>query len=455
MAVTAFPADFLQGLDMLPGVGDREAFLRALEAPSPVSIRFNPYKLSEKPEGESVPWSRYGFYLDQRPQFTLDPLFHAGAYYVQEASSMFVEAIYGSVFSERERGLRVLDLCAAPGGKTTLLSTMAGAENLVVANEPIRQRALVLADNVQKWGVGNVAVTNNDPSHFAAFRHWFDMLLVDAPCSGEGMFRKNPDARGEWSRAGVELCAARGKRIISDAWDSLKPGGVLVLSTCTYNTEENEGTVKWIAENFEVEPVDIATGPGWGVVAGEVEGIATFRFYPHLVKGEGLFAAVMRKKDGRVKSITPRGRKKIFGELSGPDRKSAAMWVNQPGYMDFTGIGNNVYGYYKEVSADIRNLAESLNVIYSGVLAGQLYHGKLKPEHSLALFHDLNREMAAETGLDLDQARDYLRKTDLPAEPFAEGLNLVTYEGFPLGWIKRIAARTNNMYPKELRIMNL
>lgn len=455
MAGTALPEDFLYSLDALPGVGDKEAFLRSLDAAPPISIRFNPYKLSEKPSGESVPWSRYGFYLGERPQFTLDPLFHAGAYYVQEASSMFVEAVYRSIFRVEEKGLRILDLCAAPGGKATLLSTMAGAENLVVANEVIRQRAVVLADNVQKWGIGNVAVTNNDPSHFAAFRHYFDMMLVDAPCSGEGMFRKNPDARSQWSSPNVELCSARGKRIISDAWDGLKPGGILIYSTCTFNTEEDEGTVRWLMENFEVEGIHIETDPAWGIVAGDVEGIETFRFYPHLVKGEGFFATALRKKDNRIKTNIPRGRKKLFSELPGSDRKSAGQWVNQSGYIDFTGIGNNVYGYYKEVSGDIRNLAENLNVIYSGVLMGQLFHGKLKPEHPLALFHDLNREMAAGTGLNLEQARNYLRKAELPASLFTEGLNLVTYEGFPLGWIKRIGNRVNNMYPKELRIMNL
>lgn len=447
--------DFLRGIENLPGIGSPEAFLESLGGEPPVSVRFNPYKLSERPEGDAVPWSKYGFYLDQRPQFTLDPLFHAGAYYVQEASSMFAEAVYRNVFTGEERGLRILDLCAAPGGKTTLLSTLAGAGNLVVANEVIRQRANILADNVRKWGIGNVAITNNDPSDFAPFRHYFDFVLADVPCSGEGMFRRYPEARNEWSPANVDLCSARSRRIISDIWDSLRPGGILMYSTCTFNPSEDEGAVKWLTENFEVEPVHIATEPGWGIVTGEIEGIETFRFYPHKVKGEGFFAAVMRKKDSRVKANIPRGRKKIFTELPGTDRQAAGQWVNQPEYMDFTLIGENVYGYYKEVSADIRNLAENLNVIYSGVLLGRLYHGKLKPEHPLAMFHDLRREMAADTELDLGQARDYLRKKDLPAALFEEGLNIVSYETFPLGWLKRIGNRTNNMYPKELRILNL
>lgn len=222
--------------------GDAEALLNALDAPSPVSIRWNPYKSGPATDGTPVPWNRYGRYLASRPSFTADPLFHAGAYYVQEASSMFVEHILRSAMPETE-GLRILDACAAPGGKTTIYSTLAGAEGIVVANEVVRSRAAVLADNVRKWGIGNTVVTSNDTAHFTPLREWFDVVAVDAPCSGEGMFRKNPDARSEWSTANTEMCAARQRRIVSDLWDALKPGGILIYSTCTFNRRENEDNV--------------------------------------------------------------------------------------------------------------------------------------------------------------------------------------------------------------------
>ncbi len=230
----------------------------ALDGTPPVSVRFNPFKVSDRPEGlRQVPWCRYGYYLDERPQFSLDPAWHAGAYYVQEASSMFVGELAGDI-----GGLRVLDLCAAPGGKTTLLSTLTGLDGLVVANEPIRARAQVLADNVARWGLGNVVVTNNDPSHFAGFRDWFDVVLVDAPCSGEGMFRRNPESRGEWSEANVVLCARRQRRILGDILAVLKPGGRLIYSTCTFNRAENEENVEWLIDELGGEAVDVQSPAG-------------------------------------------------------------------------------------------------------------------------------------------------------------------------------------------------
>lgn len=448
------PEAFRLQCEALMGSGEAARLAAALETPSPVSIRFNPYKLSERPEGRRVPWSRYGYYLDERPSFTLDPWFHGGAYYVQEASSMFIEHICRSLFAP-EDAPRILDLCAAPGGKTTLLSTLAGPEGLVVANEVIRARALTLGDNVRKWGVGNVVVTNNDPSHLGAYEHFFDLVLVDAPCSGEGMFRKTPEARDEWSPEAVKLCASRDRRILSDVWAALRPGGVLVFSTCTFNDRENEGTLRWLAAEYDVEPVEIACDPAWEVVCGRVDGIPTFRFYPHRVEGEGFFAAVLRKGDGRVRERVPKPRKSVFTELTKAERTELSRWVGQPEYMQFARVGDNVHAYYKAVFPAVRQLSEGLSVLYSGVLGGGLYGGKLKPEHPLALFHDLASGATPRAELPLEAALDYLRKQETDPALLAEGINLVTYEGLPLGWIKRIGRRSNNLYPMGLRIANL
>ena len=453
------PEAFVEAtMDML-GRDEAQRLFDALETPAPVSVRFNPYKLTEQPEGRQVAWSRYGYYLDERPQFTLDPLFHAGAYYVQEASSMFVEHIYREAVGEQER-VKVLDLCAAPGGKTTLLATLAGLDGLVVANEVMRPRAMALADNVKKWGLGNVVVTNNDPAHFEGFRDWFDVVLVDAPCSGEGMFRKTPEARGEWSPANVQLCAQRQRRILADIWGALKPGGILIYSTCTFNRAENEDNIAWLASEYDCEGVGIEVPAEWGVVRGEVavegrEAIGTFRFYPHRVEGEGFFAAVVRKGGEKARTKAPRARRTVFTDPSKQDMKELARWVDQPGFIYFAQIGEQAYGYYRAVFPAVRTVAEALSAVYSGVEMGQLFHGKLRPEHPLALFHGLAPGIVSETCLALPDALQYLRKGDGGVELFTEGMNLVSYEGFPLGWLKRIGHRVNNMYPKELRIVNL
>jgi 16S rRNA C967 or C1407 C5-methylase (RsmB/RsmF family) len=488
-----FPPEFERSLNSDWGPVAAAGLLATLDGEPVVSVRFNPFKLAAMPGGlDGVPWNRYGAYLAERPVFTLDPAMHAGGYYVQEASSQFVEHLVrqsiGSTGGEVPEGLRILDLCAAPGGKTTLYSTLVGPSGLVVANEPIRQRASVLADNVRRWGVGNVAVSCNEPRDFAPYRHWFDVLAVDAPCSGEGMFRKNREARGEWSPANVELCAARQKRILADAWDALRPGGVLIYSTCTFNRRENEDNVAWLSENFAVEPVETDVPETWNVEASALAahkggacdlqskavGIRTFRFWPHRVRGEGFFAAVMRKSDGRVKRETPRSKREPLVELSRAESRPLTNWVATPDAMKFARAGDNCYGYYRPHYHDVAALAGGLNIIYSGVCMGQIFGGKLRPDHALALFHDLAREdgdalvdtgasslhlpngLAAVSPLTRDEALDYLRKRD-PADVsrYAEGLNLLTHDGLPIGWTKRIGHRTNTMLPNSFRIANL
>jgi 16S rRNA C967 or C1407 C5-methylase (RsmB/RsmF family)/NOL1/NOP2/fmu family ribosome biogenesis protein len=450
-----FPEEFKRTITTILGEDESQQLLEALDGEPVVSERFNPYKLAVKPEGEGVLWNHYGIYLAQRPVFTLDPAMHGGAYYVQEASSQFVEHIYRQAVGEAE-GVRLLDLCAAPGGKTTLYSTLVGASGLVVANEVIKQRAGVLADNVRRWGVGNVAVACNDAVHFAGYKHWFDVLAIDAPCSGEGMFRKNRDARAEWSPANVEMCAARQKRILADSWDALRPGGILVYSTCTFNRTENEDNVTWLAEHYAVEPVAVDVPTEWGVERGEVAGIETFRFWPHKVRGEGFFVAVARKADGKIKRETPKARKEPLKELNRHENRPLAEWVAQPEFMKFAQAGDNCYGYYRAQYPAIVALAGGLNIIYSGVCVGQLFGGKLRPDHALALFHDLVPARATVTALSLDEALDYLRRREFAdVSTLAEGLNLLTFEGLPIGWTKRIGHRTNTLLPNSFRIVNL
>lgn len=369
---------------------------------------------------------------------------------------MFVEYLYRSVAGDRS-GVRILDLCAAPGGKTTLLSTLAGLDGLVVANEVIRQRAFALADNVKRWGLGNVVVTNNDPAHFEGFKDYFDIVLVDAPCSGEGMFRKNPEARAEWSADNVRMCAQRQRRILADIMPALKPGGTLIYSTCTFNTLENEDNVAWLAGEYGCEGVAVDVPQQWGIERGTVgaTGIDTFRFWPHRACGEGFFAAALRKPDNKVRTKAPKSRKTVFTELQRKEVQELSRWVGQPEFMHFAQAGEFLYGYYGAAYPDVKLIAEGLTVVYSGVQMGQIFKGRLRPEHPLALFHDLPAEAAPQVVTELEQALEYLRRGECDPQLFTEGINLVAYEGFPLGWVKRIGNRVNNMYPKELRIVNL
>lgn len=436
------------------GPDEGGALCRALTGDSPVSVRLNAAKGLAAPSGRPIGWSTGGYWLDARPSFTLDPDFHAGRYYVQEASSQFVghvAAACGGI-----EGARVLDLCAAPGGKTTIYSTLAGPDGLVVANEIVRNRAAVLADNVRKWGVGNVVVTVEDPSRIARLEGWFDAVAVDAPCSGEGMFRKSEEARAGWSEANVALCAERQRGILREAWRALRPGGLLLYSTCTFNFAENEGVLRdfsaWAAD--ETEPAEpVAVDPAWGVVCGAEGDFRTFRFYPHRVEGEGFFAAAVRKRGGGRQRRMPKPQR---NPLVWADRRAVQeleRWVEEPAAMRFAAVGDTFYGYRQSQAEAVAMLSGVLNVIASGVEMGQLFKGVLKPAHALALFAGLRRGATAVCELPAEEALRYLRRSEVAAERFAEGTNLVTAGGAALGFAKRIGRRCNNMYPNSLRIL--
>ena len=437
-------------------LGDEaERLFSALDTPAEVSIRVNPAKSAEVFEGEAIGWSPNGRYLAERPQFTLDPLMHGGAYYVQEASSQFVAHI---LRQDNLEGGRVLDMCAAPGGKTTVYSSLVGREGLVVANDINRGRTLALSDNVQRWGMGNVVVTCNEPEHIGAFEQWFDVVAVDAPCSGEGMFRKMDEAREEWTPASVEQCVARQRDILAEAWRALRPGGKLIYSTCTFNDREDEGVVRWLVEEYgdEIVATDrVETEDKWGIIRSDIGPFQCFHFYPHSARGEGFFAAVACKAEGVAKRRTPKGRRKVFTTLQSKDLAEVSRWVDDAKTMSFRCVGDIVYGYNSAVMEDVTQLSESLSVVYSGVAMGQIFKGTLKPEHSLALFVGRNRDVVTEVELSLEDAQNYLRRQDIDTKQFSEGVNVVTYKGVAIGFIKRIGARCNNMYPKDLRILNL
>ena len=434
---------------------EAEELFKALDTEPLTSIRLNPLKPAEVFEGEAVGWSPCGRYLSSRPQFTLDPLLHGGAYYVQEASSQFVGYLLRGLDLE---GRRVLDMCAAPGGKSTIYSTLVGRSGLVVANDISRNRALALADNVQRWGVGNVVVTCNQPSHIGEFEHWFDVVAVDAPCSGEGMFRKMDESRTEWSPSSPEVCAERQREILTQAWRAVRPGGTLLYSTCTFNSLEDEGVVKWLMEEYGDELVAadrVELEDDWGVVRSDIGVFQCFHFYPHKAQGEGFFAAIARKADGPNHRTNVKPRRKLFQMLAKADEAEVARWVDNPQNVVFRLVGEMIYGYDKSVVDDVVALSEALSVVYSGVCFGQIFKRKLKPEHPLALYVGFNNDVVPSVEVDLDTALDFLRRQDVAAGEFEEGINRVVYRGVAIGFVKRIGGRCNNMYPKDLRILKL
>ena len=381
------PEAFVASIARELGEEEAQALCAALDGPSPVAVRLNPAKcaalLPAVATGEGVRrvgWCAEGRYLPRRPQFTFDAEFHAGAYYVQEPSSQFVGRLLSGVDM---RGARVLDLCAAPGGKSTLYASLVGSEGLVVANEIDRRRAQVLADNIRRWGTGNVVVTTADAARMAEFEAWYDVVAVDAPCSGEGMFRKDDAARGEWSEANVRLCASRQDAILREAWRALRPGGTLLYSTCTFNRTEDEGSLErflaWAGDEV-AEAGEFPLAEEWGILGGRVGAFRTFRFFPHRAEGEGFFAAVARKApDAGGRSRTPRQRREVLVAADKAAAAELARWVEEPAAMRFAAAGDTLYGWYAAQYDAVRSLSGVLPVIYSGVAMGCLLYTSPSP----------------------------------------------------------------------------
>ena len=454
------PELFVERMRRELGVEEAKQLCEALSTEPSTSVRLNPRKMTtQKWNGEQVAWSEYGYKLNERPSFTMDPYFHAGAYYVQEASSQFAGYILASVEGGVEacRGLRVLDMCAAPGGKSTHYASLVGSEGLVVANEINRSRAAILADNARKWGTANMVITCNDSSRAAQLEEWFDVVAVDAPCSGEGMFRKSEDACEQWSEGNVAMCAERQWEIVQNAFQALRPGGVLIYSTCTFNRSEDEDIVRRACEEFgeELEQAeDVAVDADWGVVTGREGVFQTFRFFPHRIAGEGMFMAVARKSaDAGAGGRLPKARRKAINMVDKRSVEELKRWVVDAEKMSFFEAGDTLYGCRKTHYDEIEALSGRLAVIYSGVAMGQIFKGKLKPDAALALSVYLRRDAVDCSEVDEDIALHFLRKQDLPAGLFAEGVNLVVCRGQALGFVKRIGNRVNNLYPNSLRIL--
>ncbi|MEG1607692.1 MAG: rRNA cytosine-C5-methylase [Mucinivorans sp.] len=436
---TALPPIFCQ--DILLRYETGAALLASLDTVSPTSIRVNPQKHYSAPSADRVEWYDDGFYLASRPKFTLDPCLHGGAYYVQEASSMLV----GWMARKLDfRALRVLDLCAAPGGKSTLLASEVGPQGVVVANEPIRGRVGALSENIQKWGTGNVAVTSADSQAFGQSGLSFDVVLVDAPCSGEGMFRKEPLSREQWSTENVALCTARGRRIVAQVWNALAEGGVLIYSTCTLNESEDEQTVSWICQELGAEVIDFEDIPSGVINTGY-----GLKCLPHLVRGEGFFVAALRKTSSVPFMAGVKTQR--LESLNADQVVQCSKWVEGP--HRFALGGGKIYAF-SEVLLTVVERLRGLGLVYSGVQMGDFIHADLKPAPALALYTGLVGVRPI-SELSLEEALAYLRMGNLDSSKYALGLTLVSYNGVALGWAKALERRVNNMYPNGWRIYNL
>lgn len=497
------PQAFQQQMCALLGDAEAGALCTALSSGNtPTSIRTNPFKPLKDGEclfapvdnGESssdiaapltlrpVPWCESGVYLAERPTFAHDPLWHAGAYYVQEAASMFIAQAYKVIETthadEATKGnpLKMLDLCAAPGGKSTLWRSLLPDDALLVANEPIRQRAQILAENLTKWGHPHTFVTQAFPDAFTSLEETFDIIATDVPCSGEGMFRKDEQAREEWSLAAVISCAERQRDILTAVWPALKEGGFCVYSTCTFNREENEDLVAWACDTLGAELVEIPTDPAWNI-AGDTTGrnLPVYHFFPHRTEGEGLFLALLRKKTQDVgesllggdtflssKWEKTQGSRAAKGKKRGntPSAKPNATLLSRlHNAEDFT-FQCSEAGVWTAVPTAFVGIREQLAqvapLLIGGIEIAEEKGKKLVPQHALAMSISTSDTAFPRVEISSELALAYLHREaiTLPLEA-PRGYVVLTYRGIALGFANNLGNRANNLYPNEWRLRNL
>ena len=430
-------------------------FAEAMDEEPPVSVRLNPMKFRSDSmalpaeEDEPVEWCREGRYLKERPMFTLDPLLHAGAYYVQEAASMYITQVIRD-HAPADRPLMVLDLCAAPGGKSTAMRSVLPEGSLLMTNEPMRPRANILMENIQKFGHPDVIVTNNYAIDYQRSRLQFDVILADVPCSGEGMFRKDEGAIREWSVANVKKCAALQREIITDIMPCLRDGGLLVYSTCTYNRQEDEENVDFICSEWQMEK------------------LSERHFIPGETRSEGLYMAALRhtgsdasqqttismldssatKKDKKQKR-----RGKASAEQTVKGAKEMSGWIKGNEDFSITTLGQRFVAVRKQWRNVYDTALEKLRVMHAGIELGEPKGKDIIPSECLALSTAFNPEAFATAELDRDTAIAYLRREPIQLPPDTpRGYVAVGYQGLNLGFVKNLGNRTNNLFPQEWRI---
>jgi len=437
------PESFLNRMKLRIPESEFPGFIAAYKSPAPQSIRLNPKKkIADFDNVKPVEWLDSGRFLPEKKQFITDPLWHAGAYYVQEPSSMILGEIFTQLFPN-EKPQRALDLCAAPGGKSTLLQGLLGENSILIANEVIKPRAQVLKENHIRLGISeNIIITQNDPKHFSQLDEFFDYIQVDAPCSGEGMFRKDETALREWSEANCQLCCERSKRIFADVLPALAKDGYIVYSTCTFNPKENEELINWACKEFDLRPIRFEFPAHWGITETEFDGVFGYYFYPHKVKGEGLFVSVMKKNPG-------------YGLISLPAiKKEKNIQIQELAESENIVRENEILIWETDELRTVKNfISEKLNIVYLGIELGEMKGKDFIPAQALASFYK-HLHIFPEVDVDAETALQFLRGNDPQLSLNQKRIYLLTYQDLGLGFIKFIGNRSNNYYPKPWRIKN-
>jgi 16S rRNA C967 or C1407 C5-methylase (RsmB/RsmF family)/NOL1/NOP2/fmu family ribosome biogenesis protein len=450
---------------------DEKSFIKIHDADKQItSVRLNQKKvtkekiaqndlkntLSALPMDGKVPWSRNGYYLKERPLFYLDPLWHAGTYYVQEASSMCIEFVLTHL-CDLSRPVRVLDLCAAPGGKSTAMAGLISAESILVSNEVIASRTHILEENIIKWGLPNVIVTQNDARDFGKLKEYFDIILVDAPCSGSGLFRKDPDSVREWSSEQVMLCSQRQKRILADIIPSLKKGGLLIYTTCSFSQEENEEMEDFLMQQFPLDNMAVPFKPEWNIVEtySHLLHVKGYRFYPYKLWGEGFFLSCFKKQNEGEgeESLTIKRQKKNsrLTEINDMQKSIWAPWIDEADNFIFFSLKDSIIAFPESSQLELITILSQLKVVYAGIKTGKMAGRDFIPHHALSMSINKNKNISS-FDLNLPDAVRYLRKETLPMNEIPEGWLLAAYHGHGLGWMKGIRSRLNNYYPVNWRI---
>lgn len=448
---------FIQYMEEAIGHENALVAFSAFEQTASTAVRYNPFKRSVKMEGRDVLWAEHGRILPERPVFTLDPLFHAGAYYVQDSSSMFVGYAFRKMISQIElpqgRPLRVLDLCAAPGGKTTDLAAslreIMGDRFLLVANEVMKARVGILADNVALWGDPNVIVTSDDPSAFAALTEFFDVIVTDVPCSGEGMFRKDEEAVQQWSEDNVALCEARQRRILADVWPSLREGGLLIYSTCTFNKRENDGNVEWISAELGAEV--LTSDDTLGGMPGVLKTQRGYSLVPGHVEGEGQYCAALKKTGAEGFLDAPVRMKKAPRQTKAtPVPEGLQRLINVP--VVFRTKGDTITAVPENIASDVARAEDALHVVAAGCAVGVVKGKDLVPDADLALSMMLAEDAFPSVEIDRSEALAFLHRDAQVFPDSPRGYLLLKHEGLALGFVKNLGNRCNSLHPQSRRI---
>lgn len=418
-----------------------------LSGEAPTSIRVNPFKATLPEDADSVPWCQEGLYLTSRPAFTFDPALHAGLYYVQEAASMFVCEVVRQLI---DKPVTMLDLCAAPGGKSTALRSVLPKGSLLFTNEPVKNRASILKENIIKFGHPDVIVTNNFPRDYRKAGLMFDAILADVPCSGEGMFRKDPGSIEEWSIQNVEKCRVLQRSIVEDIWPCLQPGGILIYSTCTFNAHEDEENASWIAEQLGAEFITLDIPEEWHITGSLVDSIPVYRFIPGKTRGEGLFLTVLRKK-GTQENNRKAAKYDQKEHCNNNVHDLTTQWLN--GSFSCITEKDFLRAIPTTWTSLYNNVKSKLHILHAGVGLGTIKGKAVVPDASLALSTSLRADAFPTAELSYLDAIRFLRRepVELPQE-CPRGFVVVTYMGHPLGFEKNLGTRANNLYPQEWKI---